>query len=376
MANWHLLKFFMDKTYRRKLLKLAIGAPLAFSVALVLDIDPSLSFLGPLMVLNTIWLFPDPIGLKRVLIVKFLSLIISMCFAAAFMAGLWGINSIVLFLFILLTGWVIQTWKPSTVSLGLLSPGFYLPTSVLTSSAPYTTAVYMSLLLAITLGLGWSIDRLFWPIFAQQGIERQVSKTFRIFEEFSDRAFQHPNRSKDGSYGSLEALRERADASIRATNKALKTAGMTGSLAPSDRETWAQAIALQARLLAHLLAISGLLQENRENPLLHELAPELSALGDRLSAIFAELSVAIVSKHPEIQLRSPNIDFQNWQSRLTGMRVTGKTRSFDLASRLAVGAIEHRLQGLVTDISKSLAWLETRRSALLANLPLALETAQ
>ena len=366
----------MDKTYRRKLLKLALGAPLAFSVALVLDIDPNLSFFGPLMVLNTIWLFPDPIGLKRVLILKFLSLIIPMSFAAAFMAGLWGMNSIVLFLFILLTGWVIQTWKPSTVTLGLLSAGFYLPTSVLTSSAPYTTAVYMSLLFAITLGLAWLIDRLFWPIFDQHGIEQQVSKTFRLFEELSAIAFQPADPSIDRVDESLEAFRERVEGSIRATNKALKMAGMTGSLAPSDRETWAQAIDLQLRLLAHLLAISRLLQENRSNPLLHELAPELSALGPRLSATFAELSVAIVSKHPEIQLQSPNIDFQHWQSRLTAMRGTGKTRSFDLASRLAVGAIEHRLQGLLADISKSLAWLETRRSALLANLPSALEPAQ
>ena len=51
----------MDKTYRRKLLKMALATPLALSVALVLDINPGLAFLGPSFVFNSIWLFPDPI---------------------------------------------------------------------------------------------------------------------------------------------------------------------------------------------------------------------------------------------------------------------------------------------------------------------------
>ena len=232
----------------------------------------------------------------------------------------------------------------------------------------YTTAVYMLILFAITMGMGWLVERLFWPILDQPGVARQVSETFRIFQEFSDRAFQWTDVSTDGGDGSLAALSARAKRSIRATNKALKTAAMTSSLPLSDRDDWAQAIALQMRLLAHLVAINSLLQENRENTLLHRLAPELSALGHTLSVTFAGLSVAIVSQHPGIQLPSPNIDFQRWQTRLTNMRTAGTTQSYNLASRLALGLIEHRLEGLVKDTSKILAWLETRRSNVSSDL--------
>ena len=358
----------MDKIYRRKLLKIAIATPLAFSVALVLDIQPSLSFLGPLFVFNTIWLFPDPIGLKRVILPKVIKSLLLMSLAAAFVAGLWGINSIVLFLFILLTGWGVETWMPSAISLGLLPLGMFLAATVLNSSAPYTTVVYMFLLIAVGTGLGWLAERLFWPIFDRPGIERQVRETFQLFGDFSARAFQCNALKPDEGDGSLEALTAQAKEAMRATHKALKAAAMTGSLSPSERDSWGQAIAMQGRLLVHLLAISGLLQQNRENPLLQELATELSALGDTLSATFAGLSVAIVSPGPGIQLPSPKSDFQQWQARLKGMREAGATRSFDLASRLAVGLLEHRLEGLVTDISNSMAWLETRRSSTLTFL--------
>ncbi len=350
------------KIYRRKLLKVALATPLAFSVALVLDIQPSLSFLGPLFVFNTIWLFPDPIGLKRVILLKLITLLIPMWLAAAFVSGLWELNSIVIFLFILLTGWGLQTWMPSAISLGILPVGMFLAATVLNSSAPYTTAVYMFLLMTVGMGLGWLAERLFWSIFDQQGIERQVSKTFQLFQDLSARAFQRAALSADGGDGSLEALTAQAKGGMRTTNKALKTAAMTNSLSPSERDIWVQALALQERLLFHLLAISGLIQENRENPLLHELATELSALGNTLSATFAGLSVAIVSPHPGIQLPNPKIDFQHWQTRLKGMREAGKTQSYNLASRMVVGLIEHRLDRLSTEVSKSLTSLETRRS--------------
>lgn len=362
----------MNKIYRRKLLKMAIATPLLFSVALVLDIDPSLSFLGPLMVFNIIWLFPDPIGLKQIIVLKTLSVIVLTAFVASFMAGLWGINSISLFLFVLLTGWVIQTWMPSAISFGLLPLGVYLGTSTLNSSAPYTTAVYLSLLVAISLGLGWLIERLFWPIFDQEGIEGQVSQTFQIFQDFSNQAFQ----CRDVDDGSLEALNARAKRSIRALNKALKIGVMTSSLSLSEQDIWIEEIALQKRLLAHLLTISRLLPENRENPLLQELAPELSALGDSLSATFAELSMTIVAKQSGIQLPNPNIEFQQWQTRLTSMRRKGITQSYDLANRLAVGLIEHRLEGLMTDTSKILSWLKKEDFAVSTDLPRELETTQ
>lgn len=363
----------MDKIYRRKLLKVAIATPLAFSVALVVDIDPGLAFLGPLFVFNTIWLFPDPIGLKGFILLKQLSLFLPVFFAAALMAGLWGINSIVLLIFILLAGWGIQVWMPSAISLGLLPPGIYLATSVLNSSAPFTTTVYMLVLLAICMGLGWLVERLFWPIFDRQGIERQVSKTFRIFQDFCDRAFDRSDLDRN----SLKDLTAQANSSIRATNKALKIAAMTGSLPQSDRddrEAWLQAIAMQARLLTHLLAISKLLQDNWENPLLEELAIELSALGESLSATFAGLSVAIIAQQPRRQLPNPEREFIQWQNQLNNMRAAGTTQSYNLASRLAVGLIEHRLAGLISDLSKILSWLERRSSDMPNDLLIALET--
>ena len=365
----------MDKTYRRKLLKIAIATPLALSVALVLDIESGLVFLGPLFVFSTIWSFPDPIGLKQVISLKLITLLLPLSFAAAFMAGLWGINSIVLFIFVLLGGWGIQTWMPSPISLGLLPTEMFLAVTVLNSSAPYTTAVYMLLLLAISLGLGWLVERLFWPIFGHQGIEVQFSKTFRIFQDLSDRAFDF----SDLDHSSLKDLTAQADSSIRATNKALKMAAMTGSLPQSDRDTreaWLQAIAMQARLLTHLLAISGLLQDNWENPLLEELAIELSALGESLSATFAELSVAIVDQQPVRQLPNPEREFIQWQNQLNNMREAGTTQLYNLVNRMAVGLIEHRLDGLISDLSKILSSLEKGRSDLSTNLPSTLEPAR
>ncbi len=362
----------MDKIYQRKLLKMAIATPLALSVALVLDIDPGLSFLGPLMVFNIIWLFPDPIDLKRLISLKLITLLLPISFVAAFMAGLWGINSIVLLMFILLAGWGNQTWMPSAISLGLVPTLMFLAVTVLNSSAPYTTTVYLLLLFAISLGLGWLVERLFWPILAQQSIERKFSKTFRIFQNFSDRAFFRSDQDRS----SLKDLTAQADSSIRATKKALKIVAMTSSLPPSDRnarEAWISAIAIQARLLAHLLVISRLLQDNWENPLLHELTTELSALGESLSATFAGLSVAIVNQHPGKQLPNPDLEFQRWQNKLNNMRAAGTTQSYNLTSRLAVGLIEHRLAGLSSDLSKILSWLETSRSDVPNDLPLALE---
>ncbi len=362
----------MDKTYRRKLFKIAIATPLALSVALVLDINPGLAFLGPLFVFNSIWLFPDPIGLQRFIDIKQISLYLPVFFAAAFVAGLWGINSIIIFLFIMLAGWGIKTWMPSAISLGILPPGMYTAIMVLNSSTPYTTAVDMFILITISIGMGWLVERLFWPVLDRQGIERQISKTFRIFQDFCDRAFDR----SDLDLNYLKDLTAQADSSIRATNKALKTAVMTSSLPQSDRDTreaWLQAIAMQARLLTHLLAISGLLQDNRENPLLHELAIELSALGESLSATFAGLSVAIVDQQPGRQLPNPEREFIQWQNQLNNRRAAGTTQSYNLANRMSVGLIEHRLDGLISDLSKILSWLERRSSDMPNDLPITFE---
>jgi F0F1-type ATP synthase assembly protein I len=242
----------------------------------------------------------------------------------------------------------------------------------LTASNPYTTSVDFALLLIIGAGFGWLVDRLVWPVFGEQSIEQRVSTTFRMLQDMSDRAF-HPVEPSDEH---LTTLAAQVDDSLRATAKALKVVTMTGSLSPSEQSEWAQAIALQSELLAHLLAISRLLQENQENPLLHELAPELSALGDSLSATFAGLSAAIVSKPSTIQLPNPTVAFQRWQTRLRSMRSVGATQSFDLSSRIAVGLLEHNLEGLVTDLSKNLAWVGARYSAVSADLPIVLNPAQ
>ena len=73
----------MNKKTLYKLIKLAIAMPLAFSVALVLNIQASLSFFGPLYVFVVIWLFPDPIELKRFVVNKMLLVMaVSSIFAA------------------------------------------------------------------------------------------------------------------------------------------------------------------------------------------------------------------------------------------------------------------------------------------------------
>ncbi len=121
---------------------------------------------------------------------------------------------------------------------------------------------------------------------------------------------------------------------------------------------------MRLSLLAHLLAISRLLQDNRDNPLLLELMTELSALGESLSTTFAELSLAIVDQQIRRQLPNPKLDFQRWQDQLNRMRTAKTIQSYNLASRLKVGLIEHRLAGLISDISTILSWLETRRCDL------------
>ena len=363
----------MDKVYLRKTLKIAFASPLAFSAILVLDIDPGLSFLGPLMVFVVIWLLPDPIGVKQFSLLKLFALLVPLLFGTAGVAGLWGMNSIVLFFFILLAGWAIQTWMPSAIRLGLVATGMFFASNVLNSSAPFTTTVYMLVLLAISSVLGWVVDRLFWPVLDRTGIEGQVRESFRIFQELCDRSFQIADDGVDRTDSSLQTQKVRAANSIRAADKALKTAAMTGSLSQSERDRWERAIALQARLLANLLAASKLLQDNRDNPLLRELEPELSSLGRSLSATFAGLSAVTASQQLAFPEPSARAGFQRWQTRLAAMRAAGITQSFNLVSRLNVGLIEHRLEGLVGDISKCLLWLEGQSEAQPIELLVALE---
>ena len=87
------------------------------------------------------------------------------------------------------------------------------------------------------------VERLFWPIFDRQGIEQQVSETFHIFQELSDRTFPRTDLNTNGGDGSLEALNVQAKKSMRTSNKALKTATMTSSMPPSELNAWIEAIA-------------------------------------------------------------------------------------------------------------------------------------
>ncbi len=216
-------------------------------------------------------------------------------------------------------------------------------------------------MIAIGIVVGWSTERLFWPIFDQQGIEKQVSKTFLILQDLSDRTFQATDLSSTGDDIPLQVLTGQADSSMRATMKALKIASMTGSLSPTDRDIWTQAIAIQGKLLAHLSAISQFFQDNRDNPLLQELDPELPNLGCSLSDTFAGLSRAMVSQTAARQLPNPSFELQQLQTRLKGMREADTGQSFDLRSHLAIGLIEHGLESLVTDLEQTLTWEKKRR---------------
>lgn len=362
----------MDKIYLQKVIKTAIASPLGISLALVLNLDLFLSFFCPLMAFIVIWLMPDPIGLKRVLLLKIIPSLALMLFLGAFMVGLWGMNSIILFVYILLAGVLIKTLIPSIIRVAFMNILIFFPIIVLVASNPYTKAVDLWFLITMGFLLGWLVDRLFWPVFEQEGIKRQVSATFRMFREISEQSFQNIEFPLED----LNTLANRAESSMREANKALKTAEITGGLTPLERDAWTQAIALQARLLTNLLAVSRLLRENEENPLLQELTPELSALADSLSATLADLSAAIVSPQLGTPLANPSFNFQQWQNRLREMRIAEITQSYGLTNRLGVALIEHRLQGLVTDISKCLTWVEAGYSTMPADWLKSLEPAQ
>ena len=167
----------MDKIYRYKLIKLAIAMPLVFSIALVLNIQASLSFFGPLFVFVVIWLFPDPIELKRFVVQKMLLVMAVVSIFAAFIASFSYINSVIIFLFILLTGWGIKIWIPVAVNLGLTPIGIFTAMAVLRSSAPYTTVVYMMILISVGVVSGLLVDSFFWPVYSSRVIEKQVSQT-------------------------------------------------------------------------------------------------------------------------------------------------------------------------------------------------------
>lgn len=361
----------MDKIYLGKVVKMAIASSLGISLALVLNLDLFLSFFCPLMTFIVIWLLPDPIGLKRILLFKIIPPLAVMLFLGAFMVGLWGMNSIVLFIYVLLAGVLIKTLIPPIIRVAFMNMLIFFPMIVLVAPNPYTKAVNLWLLITMGFLLGWLVDRLFWPVFEQEGIKRQVSATFRMFEQISEKIFQNREFSLDD----LTTLANRANSSMAKADKDLKTSAVTGSMNPAERDIWGQAIALQIRLLAHLLAISRLLQENKENPLLQELAPELRALADSLNSTFASLSVAVVSPQLRSQITNSNFQFQRWQDRLKDIRNGDINQSYSLGNRLAVALIEHRLQGMVKDLCQCLALLDKGSSNISADLVNSLELA-
>ena len=52
--------------------------------------------------------------------------------------------------------------------------------AVLHSSSPYTTVVYMLVLISVGVVLGLFVDSLFWPVYSSRVIEKKVSKLFMI----------------------------------------------------------------------------------------------------------------------------------------------------------------------------------------------------
>ena len=144
----------MDKVYLRKTIKIAFALPLAYSLMLVLDIDINSDFLGLLLVYMSIWLFPDPIGLKRVILLKLLSIVIMFVVAGAFTAGLWGINSIVIFIFALLMGLGLMAWMPSAIPTGNLCNGMYIGLLTLNSTKPFTQGAYYFLVILLGMAIG------------------------------------------------------------------------------------------------------------------------------------------------------------------------------------------------------------------------------
>ena len=352
----------MDKVYRYKLIKLAIATPLAFSIALVLDIQASLSFFGPLFVFVIVWLFPDPIELKRFLIGQMLPLMAATSIFAAFIASFSYTNSVIVLLFILLTGWGIKIWMPVAVRLGLISMGIFIGTAVLRSSAPYTTAVYTMTLILVGIALGLLVDSLLWPVYSSQIVEKQVSQLFHLLESLGRDAL---NLDEDNSNFSSQNLQ--IEKGIQGISKGFKIAIMTHSLSSSEQQKWEQLIGLQKQMALHLQELRELTHKNQDDPLLNQLKPELSALNNTLSQTFLALATVTFSPASNQLFPNPQVSLQQWQNRLNKMRENGETQSFDLISRLRVGLIEHRLEGLVKTLCESITLLETHSSHVSLN---------
>ncbi|MGK7945616.1 MAG: hypothetical protein AB4058_14220 [Microcystaceae cyanobacterium] len=347
----------MDQVYRYKLIKLAIATPLALSVTLVLNIQASLSFFGPLYIFVVVWLFPDPIELKQIIIGKMIALFTVTSVFAAFIAGMTEVNSVIILAFVLLTGWVVKTWLSVSVRLGLLSLGIYLGIPVLVSSAPYTTAVYIMTLILVGVTLGWLVDRLFWPVYSSKIVEKQVSQLFHLLETLN-RSILSPS----GDQSDSSSLTLQIKATIKGIGKAFKIATMTNSLSSSEQQRWGNLIQLQRQIFLHLQELGELIQKYQYNPLLNQLRPELSDLNQTLSQTFLALATITLDSTSNLIIPNPNLNLQQWQNKLNEMRDNGETQSFNLTSRLIVGLIEHRLEGLVKTLCETITFLETSRS--------------
>ena len=352
----------MDKVYRYKLIKLAIAMPLAFSVALVLNIQASLSFFGPLYVFVVIWLFPDPIELKSFVVNKMLLFMAFSSIFAAFMASFSYINSVIVFLFILLTGWGIKTWIPVAVNLGLTPIGIFTAMAVLRSSVPYTTVVYMLVLISVGVAFGLFIDSFFWPVYSSRIIEKQVSQLFRTLETLSQAAL---NFDCDDSIYNTQNLQ--IEKQIQGIAKAFKIAIMTHSLSATEQQKWERLIGLQKKTFLHLQELIDLNHKNKNNTLLNRIIPELSPLTNTLSETLLTLANVTFNPTSNLLLPNPNINLQRWQSSLNEMRENGETQSFNLISRLNVALIEYSLQGLVKTLSESIALVEESSTEVMIN---------
>ncbi|MDJ0579439.1 hypothetical protein [Crocosphaera sp.] len=352
----------MDKVYRYKLIKLAIAIPLAFSVALVLDIQASLSFFGPLFVFVVILLFPDPIELKRFIVKKMLLVMAVASILAAFIASFSYINSVIVFLFILLTGWGIKNWIPVAVNLGLTPIGIFTAMAVLRSSSPYTTLVYMLVLISVGVAFGLFVDSFFWPVYSSQIVEKQVSQLFGTLEILSQDALGFEEDDSKINSQNLQIEKQ-----IKGINKALKIAVMTNSLSVTEQQKWEQLIILQKKTFLHLQELRKLIHTNKNNFLLNRIKPDIYPLNDTLSETLLTLANVTLNPTSNLLLPNPNINLQRWKNHLNKMRENGETQSFDLISRLNVALIEYSLEGLVKTISESITLVEESSTQVIIN---------
>ncbi|MEM1367521.1 MAG: hypothetical protein AAGG02_05765 [Cyanobacteria bacterium P01_H01_bin.15] len=350
----------MDNAFLQKCLKLAIAAPLAYSAALVSDISAGSSFLGPLMVFIILFYLSGSIAQKEKAILGMWQVLAFALFVGAFVAGTGWANSVTIFLSILLLGLIVQLLIPRPLQLAMLPLAGYNVITVLAASTPYTAAVENTLLLTLGLLSGWLAERFFWAVREEQALEQQAQQTVQLLNQLRDLAFSGTySNSAPSEAATVFAVQTQIATSIQGTKKTLKSAITSGRLTPESKTVWQTVISLQARLQAELIALARLFYENQTNPLLQEFRAELIEIDRSSEAVFGRLRTAVIQRARVVS--GTPLDLESWQHRLAQLRASGRTQSFDLAARLQVALIEHRLEGLARELADCQDWLLSYR---------------